>query len=175
MARTPECFRTVGLGHGCRTKMKSPSPLSLRRTRGRHQPWNERSPGAGSLLHAQRITFPSVCEAGMCATGWREGIKEPEKPLIKEDPPAAPRGFTTNNGRPTTWMRSPAEMCLLRAADLKRPGYRVKQIGSSMSGGKGTYDSLTLPLQKFQMGDYLDMAITPAHRALPPSERMRPH
>lgn len=59
--------------------------------------------------------------------------------------------------------------------DLKRPGYRVKQIGSTMSGGKGTYDSLPLPLQKFQMGDYLDMAITPAHRALPPLDRMRPH
>ncbi|KAI1241983.1 Histone deacetylase complex subunit SAP18, partial [Lamprotornis superbus] len=45
--------------------------------------------------------------------------------------------------------------------DLKRPGYRVKEIGSTMSGRKGTDDSMTLQSQKFQIGDYLDIAITP--------------
>lgn len=44
--------------------------------------------------------------------------------------------------------------------DLKRPGYRVKEIGSTMSGRKGTDDSMTLQSQKFQIGDYLDIAIT---------------
>uniref|UniRef100_A0A8C9AKG0 18 kDa Sin3-associated polypeptide n=1 Tax=Prolemur simus TaxID=1328070 RepID=A0A8C9AKG0_PROSS len=39
--------------------------------------------------------------------------------------------------------------------DLKRPGYRVKEIGGTMSGRKGTDDSMTLRAQKFQIGDYL--------------------
>ncbi|XP_004467593.1 histone deacetylase complex subunit SAP18 [Dasypus novemcinctus] len=59
--------------------------------------------------------------------------------------------------------------------DLKRPGYRVKEIGSTMSGRKGTDDSMTLQSQKFQIGDYLDIAITPPNRAPPPSGRMRPY
>lgn len=59
--------------------------------------------------------------------------------------------------------------------DLKRPGYRVKEIGSTMSGRKGTDDSMTLQSQKFQIGDYLDIAITPPNRAPPSSGRMRPY
>ncbi|KAG6925062.1 Sin3A associated protein 18, partial [Chelydra serpentina] len=59
--------------------------------------------------------------------------------------------------------------------ELKRPGYRVKEIGSTMSGRKGTDDSMTLQSQKFQIGDYLDIAITPPNRAPPPSGRMRPY
>ncbi|XP_033032723.1 histone deacetylase complex subunit SAP18-like [Trachypithecus francoisi] len=59
--------------------------------------------------------------------------------------------------------------------DVKRPGYRVKEIGSTMSGRKGTDDSMTLQSQKFQIGDYLDIAITPPNRAPPPSGRMRPY
>ncbi|XP_006904877.1 histone deacetylase complex subunit SAP18 [Pteropus alecto] len=59
--------------------------------------------------------------------------------------------------------------------DIKRPGYRVKEIGSTMSGRKGTDDAMTLQSQKFQIGDYLDIAITPPNRAPPPSGRMRPY
>ncbi|DAA29042.1 TPA: Sin3A-associated protein, 18kDa-like [Bos taurus] len=59
--------------------------------------------------------------------------------------------------------------------DLKRPGYRVKEIGSTMSGTKGTDDSTTLQSQKFQIGDYLDIVVTPPNQAPPPSGRMRPH
>uniref|UniRef100_G1T3X2 Histone deacetylase complex subunit SAP18 n=1 Tax=Oryctolagus cuniculus TaxID=9986 RepID=G1T3X2_RABIT len=59
--------------------------------------------------------------------------------------------------------------------DIKRPGYRVKEIGSTMSGRKGTDDSMTLQSQKFQIGDYLDIAITPPNRAPPTSGRMRPY
>ncbi|XP_055421992.1 histone deacetylase complex subunit SAP18-like [Bubalus kerabau] len=57
--------------------------------------------------------------------------------------------------------------------DLKRPGYRVKEIGSTMSGRKGPDDSTTLQSQKFQIGDYLDTVVTPPKRAPPPSGRMR--
>ncbi|ELW70394.1 Histone deacetylase complex subunit SAP18 [Tupaia chinensis] len=57
--------------------------------------------------------------------------------------------------------------------DLKRPGYRVKEISSTMSSRKGTDDSMTLQSRKFQIGDYLGIAITPPNRAPPPSGRMR--
>ncbi|MBV97366.1 Histone deacetylase complex subunit SAP18, partial [Eschrichtius robustus] len=41
---------------------------------------------------------------------------------------------------------------------------------------KGTDDdSMTLQSQKFQIGDCLDIAITPPNRAPPPSGRMRPY
>ncbi|EDL32395.1 mCG140775 [Mus musculus] len=39
----------------------------------------------------------------------------------------------------------------------------------------GTDDSMTLQSQKFQIGDYLDIAITPPNRAPPSSGRMRPY
>uniref|UniRef100_A0A2K5LXS7 Histone deacetylase complex subunit SAP18 n=1 Tax=Cercocebus atys TaxID=9531 RepID=A0A2K5LXS7_CERAT len=58
--------------------------------------------------------------------------------------------------------------------DVERPGYRVKEVGSTMSGRKGTDDSMTLHSQKFQIG-YLDIAIIPPHRAPPPSGHTRPY
>ncbi|KAL1783567.1 histone deacetylase complex subunit SAP18 [Sigmodon hispidus] len=58
--------------------------------------------------------------------------------------------------------------------DLKRPGYRVKEISSTMSGRKDTDDSMTVQSQKFQIGDYLDIVITPPKPA-PPSGRLRPY
>ncbi|XP_037671466.1 histone deacetylase complex subunit SAP18-like [Choloepus didactylus] len=60
-------------------------------------------------------------------------------------------------------------------SDLKRPGYRVKEIGSTISDRKGTDDSLKLQSQMFQIGDYLDIAITPPKRAPPPSGPIRPY
>lgn len=51
---------------------------------------------------------------------------------------------------------------------------RLKDIGSTVSGRKGTDDSLTLQSQRFQIGDYLDIAITPPNRAPPLNTRMRP-
>ncbi|CAH1241052.1 histone deacetylase complex subunit SAP18-like [Branchiostoma lanceolatum] len=46
--------------------------------------------------------------------------------------------------------------------DLRRGGYRLKEIGSTCSGRKGADDIKTLGSQKFQIGDYIDIAITPA-------------
>ncbi|NP_001265930.1 Histone deacetylase complex subunit SAP18 [Salmo salar] len=54
----------------------------------------------------------------------------------------------------------------------KRNGYRVKDIGNTMSGRKGENDSMTLQSQRFQIGDYLDIAITPPNRAPPLNPRM---
>uniref|UniRef100_A0A2K5CBQ2 Histone deacetylase complex subunit SAP18 n=1 Tax=Aotus nancymaae TaxID=37293 RepID=A0A2K5CBQ2_AOTNA len=59
--------------------------------------------------------------------------------------------------------------------DVKRPGYRVKEVGSTISGREGTDDSMTLQLQKFQIGDYLDIAIIPPNRSPPPSGHTRPY
>ncbi|XP_042369179.1 histone deacetylase complex subunit SAP18 [Plectropomus leopardus] len=52
--------------------------------------------------------------------------------------------------------------------------YRLKDIGNTVSGRKGPDDSMTLQSQRFQIGDYLDIAITPPNRALPLNTRMRP-
>ncbi|XP_020772837.1 histone deacetylase complex subunit SAP18 [Periophthalmus magnuspinnatus] len=52
--------------------------------------------------------------------------------------------------------------------------YRLKDIGSTISGRKGADDSMTLQSQRFQIGDYLDIAITPPNRVPPLSTRMRP-
>uniref|UniRef100_A0A4W5LPI9 18 kDa Sin3-associated polypeptide n=1 Tax=Hucho hucho TaxID=62062 RepID=A0A4W5LPI9_9TELE len=51
-------------------------------------------------------------------------------------------------------------------------GYRVKDIGNTVSGRKGENDSMTLQSQRFQIGDYLDIAITPPNRAPPLNPRM---
>ncbi|XDB64051.1 hypothetical protein AB1E18_017367 [Capra hircus] len=93
----------------------------------------------------------------------REGIKtEPEKPSIQTCPLLL-RGFTKDNGhhhhmdefscRNVPSASTPFNFAVV-FTDLKSPGYRS---------------------QNFQMGDYLDIAITPAHRAPPPSGCMRPH
>ncbi|KAH0517810.1 Histone deacetylase complex subunit SAP18 [Microtus ochrogaster] len=108
--------------------------------------------------------------------------KEPEKPIDREKTcPLLLRVFTTNNGRhhrmdefsrgnvPSSELQ--IYTCLLTVDFLSN---RVKEIGSTMSGRKGTDDSMTLQSQKFQIGDYLDIAITPPNRA-PPSGRMRPY
>jgi histone deacetylase complex subunit SAP18 len=52
-----------------------------------------------------------------------------------------------------------------------RPGtYRMREIGVTCSGQRGADDSKTLGLVKFQIGDYLDINITPANRK--PEPRM---
>ncbi|CAK9295748.1 unnamed protein product [Gordionus sp. m RMFG-2023] len=48
--------------------------------------------------------------------------------------------------------------------DPRAPIYRMKDIGSTCSGLKGADDNVTLGSLKFQIGDYLDIAITlPTH------------
>ncbi|KAG7256453.1 hypothetical protein CRUP_001581 [Coryphaenoides rupestris] len=59
--------------------------------------------------------------------------------------------------------------------DPIRQMYRMKDIGNTVSGRKGPEDSLTLQSQKFQIGDYLDIAITPPNRAPQLPMRMRPY
>ncbi|XP_044768607.1 histone deacetylase complex subunit SAP18-like [Neomonachus schauinslandi] len=127
----------------------------------------------------------------------QEEIKEPEKPIDREKTwPLLLRVFTTNKGRrhrmdefslrnvPSselqiyTWKDATLKEARKKGThfnfaivftDPKRPGYGVKEIGSTMSGRKGTDDSMTLQSQKFQIGDYLDIAVTPPNQAPPPS------
>ncbi|XP_014669189.1 PREDICTED: histone deacetylase complex subunit SAP18-like [Priapulus caudatus] len=60
-----------------------------------------------------------------------------------------------------------------------RPGYRTKEIGTTCSGQKGADDSVTLASKRFQVGDYLSIAITPPSRGPPRRmdrmDRMRPY
>lgn len=42
-------------------------------------------------------------------------------------------------------------------------GYRMREVGSTCTGQRGVDDSKTLSAVRFQIGDYLDIAITPPH------------
>lgn len=44
----------------------------------------------------------------------------------------------------------------------------MREIGVTCSGQRGADDSKTLAQVKFQIGDYLDINITPANRKLEP-------
>ena len=52
------------------------------------------------------------------------------------------------------------------------PQYRLREIGSTCSGRKGADDMITLQQKRFQIGDYLDIAITPPRSN--DSDRMGP-
>lgn len=43
----------------------------------------------------------------------------------------------------------------------RSPVYRLREIGSTCAGRKGADDNVTLASKNFQIGDYLDIAITP--------------
>lgn len=45
--------------------------------------------------------------------------------------------------------------------DPRNFGYRIREIGSTCSGRKGQDDAVTLASKEFDIGDYLDIAITP--------------
>lgn len=45
--------------------------------------------------------------------------------------------------------------------------HRMREIGVTCSGQRGADDSKTLQLAKFQIGDYLDINITPANNRKP--------
>ncbi|XP_035214156.1 histone deacetylase complex subunit SAP18-like [Stegodyphus dumicola] len=58
--------------------------------------------------------------------------------------------------------------------DGRGPGYRMRDIGTTISGQKGLEDSKTLYGCRFKIGDYLDIAISPpTPRGPPPSRRGR--
>ncbi|ESO10956.1 hypothetical protein HELRODRAFT_72262, partial [Helobdella robusta] len=45
--------------------------------------------------------------------------------------------------------------------DSRSPAYKFRDIGSTCSGKKGLDDNVTLASRNFQIGDYIDIAITP--------------
>ncbi|CAG0918424.1 unnamed protein product [Notodromas monacha] len=53
-------------------------------------------------------------------------------------------------------------------------GYRLREIGSTISGMKGPEDAKTLSQSGFVIGDYLDICITPAQRVMN-QRRPRPY
>ena len=44
--------------------------------------------------------------------------------------------------------------------DPRRGGFRMKDLGQTCSGRRGTDDNITLHSRKFQIGDYVDVAIS---------------
>ena len=42
--------------------------------------------------------------------------------------------------------------------------YRLKEIGQTIAGQKGSDDSVSLASEKFQIGDYMDVAISSPQR-----------
>ncbi|XP_074596723.1 histone deacetylase complex subunit SAP18 [Brevipalpus obovatus] len=59
--------------------------------------------------------------------------------------------------------------------DLRSPIYRMRDIGSTTSGQKGPDDNKTLASVRFQIGDYLDIAISsPQSRSIPRRSGGRP-
>lgn len=44
--------------------------------------------------------------------------------------------------------------------DTRAPGYRIREIGVTCSGQRGVDDNKTLSAVKFDIGDYIDVAIT---------------
>lgn len=45
--------------------------------------------------------------------------------------------------------------------DTRSPVYRMREIGTTCAGKRGADDDLTLAGKRFQIGDYIDIAITP--------------
>lgn len=58
--------------------------------------------------------------------------------------------------------------------DLRAPTYRMREIGVTCSGQRGGDDNKTLAQVKFQIGNYLDISITPPNR-MPPNRRPPPY
>ncbi len=51
--------------------------------------------------------------------------------------------------------------------DMRRGGYRLKDLGQTLSGKRGMDDDTTLYSRKFQIGDFVDVAVTPKSRNRP--------
>ncbi|KAJ8255814.1 hypothetical protein COCON_G00196780 [Conger conger] len=127
-------------------------PLLLRvftTNTGRHHRWDEFARGNVPSSELQIYT-------------WMDATLKELTSLVKEVYPDA-RKKGTNLGFAIVY------------PDPKRQGYRVKEIGSTVSGRKGTDDLMTLQSQSFKIGDYLDVTITPPNRGPPFPGRMRPY
>ncbi|CAG9787717.1 unnamed protein product [Diatraea saccharalis] len=59
--------------------------------------------------------------------------------------------------------------------DMRSPTYRMREIGVTCSGQRGGDDNKTLSQVKFQIGNYLDISITPPNRMPPPMRRPQPY
>ncbi|CAG0901327.1 unnamed protein product [Darwinula stevensoni] len=58
--------------------------------------------------------------------------------------------------------------------EVRGSGYRMRDIGTTVSGQKSMDENKTLSQIRFVIGDYFDIAITPPQRG-PPGRRMRPY
>ncbi len=51
--------------------------------------------------------------------------------------------------------------------DMRRGGYRLKELGKTLSGKRGMDDDTTLYSRKFKIGDFVDVAVIPRSRNRP--------
>lgn len=60
--------------------------------------------------------------------------------------------------------------------DPRTPVYRMREIGTTCAGHRGQDDGHSLTSKRFQIGDYLDIAVTPPRGGGgPPPRRNRPY
>ncbi|XP_033739598.1 histone deacetylase complex subunit SAP18-like [Pecten maximus] len=60
--------------------------------------------------------------------------------------------------------------------DPRTPVYRMREIGTTCAGHRGQDDGQSLTSKRFQIGDYLDIAVTPPRGGGgPPPRRNRPY
>lgn len=57
--------------------------------------------------------------------------------------------------------------------DMRSPTYRMREIGVTCSGQRGSEDNKTLTQAKFSIGNYLDISITPPNRMPPPRRQQQ--
>ncbi|PSN53321.1 Histone deacetylase complex subunit SAP18 [Blattella germanica] len=55
--------------------------------------------------------------------------------------------------------------------DMRSPGYRMREIGTTCSGQRNVDDGKTLAQARFCIGDYMDISITPPNRMMPMMRR----
>jgi histone deacetylase complex subunit SAP18 len=60
--------------------------------------------------------------------------------------------------------------------DQRSPVYRLREIGTVSAGQRGADDSVSLASKRFNIGDYIDIAISPPRPGgPPPGRRPRPY
>ncbi|XP_046397988.1 histone deacetylase complex subunit SAP18 [Ischnura elegans] len=63
----------------------------------------------------------------------------------------------------------------LVSPDMRSSGYRMREIGTTISGQKGADDGKTLSQCRFCIGDYMDISITPPKQVMSIRRGRRPY
>lgn len=83
---------------------------------------------------------------------WMDATLKELTSLVKEVNPDARRKGTS------------FEFCIVYP-DIRLPGYKLRHIGTTQSGVKSSDDGVSLGSKRFNIGDYIDIAISPPGRS----------